>query len=84
MSMFSFGKRGCTFCGARVPARQAFRAPDRINGYVCRACFEQWERTGRRCAECATAVSGAQDVGAFFEARRLGHADCGGVRLFAA
>jgi hypothetical protein len=82
--MFGFGKRECTLCGARVPTRQSFRAPDRVNGFVCRACVEGWERAGRRCAECQTAVVGPQEVGAFFEQRGLGHADCGGVRLFAA
>jgi hypothetical protein len=82
--MFGFGKRQCTLCESRVPAREAFRAPDRVNGVVCRACFERWESAGRRCAECQTAVAGPQEVGAFFERRSLGHADCGGVRLFAA
>lgn len=82
--MFNFGKRQCTLCGTRVASKQVLRAPDRINGFVCRACFEQWERAGRRCAECETAVIAPQEVGAFFEHRTLGHADCGGVRLFAA
>lgn len=82
--MFGFLKRACVFCGTRVPVRHAFRAPDRANGVVCRTCFDQWERTGRRCAECQTAVTGMQEVGAFFERRALGHADCGGFRLFSA
>jgi hypothetical protein len=32
---------------------------------------------------CGTPVSGVQEVGAFVEQRMLGHADCGGLRLFA-
>lgn len=81
--MFGFGKKTCAFCGIQVPARQTLRAPDRKNESVCRSCYEQWERSGRRCAECQTTVHGLQEIGAFFERRALGHADCGGVRLFA-
>lgn len=81
--MFGLGKKICAFCGQPVPAKQALRAPDRANGFVCRTCYEQWERSGRTCVECRTRVVGVQDVGAFFEQRALGHADCGGARLFA-
>lgn len=81
--MFSLGKKICLLCGRPVPSKQAFRAPDRVNGFVCRACYEQWEHSGRTCAECRTRVVGVQEVGAFFEHHGLGHADCGGVKLFA-
>jgi predicted amidophosphoribosyltransferase len=81
--MFSLGKKICAFCGQPVPSKHALRAPDRTNGYVCRTCYEQWEHSGRTCVECRTHVAGVQDVGAFFEQRALGHADCGGVKLFA-
>jgi len=86
--MFGLGKKICVFCGQRVSAKQALHAPVRANGFVCRlfACrtsYEQWERSGRTCVECRTRVVGMQDVGAFFEQRALGHADCGGARLFA-
>jgi len=81
--MFGLGKKICAFCGQPVPAKRALRAPDRTNGFVCRTCYEQWERSGRTCVECRTRVVGMQDVGAFFEQRALGHADCGGARLFA-
>jgi len=81
--MFGLGKKICAFCGQRVSAKQTMRAPDRANGFVCRTCCEQWERSGRQCVECRTRVAGMQDVGAFFERAALGHADCGGVRLFA-
>lgn len=82
--MFGFLRRQCTFCGARVPAKQAFRVPDRLGAFVCRICVEQWEAAGRPCVGCHGAVSGPQEIGAFFEQRALGHADCGGLRLFAA
>jgi hypothetical protein len=82
--MFGFGKRKCTLCGNRVAAKQVFRAPDRLEAFVCRNCFERWEAAGRRCGGCHGAVAGPQDIGAFFEQRTLGHADCGGLRLFAA
>ena len=82
--MFGFGRRQCTLCGDRVPAKQVFRAPDRRDAFVCWKCIEHWEAAGRRCAGCQEAVAGPQDIGAFFEQRTLGHADCGGFRLFAA
>jgi hypothetical protein len=81
--MFGLGKKMCALCGQPVPSRQALRAPDRANGFVCRACYDQWDNLGRTCVECRTRVVGVQDVGAFFEQHALGHADCGGVKLFA-
>ncbi len=81
--MFGLGKKICALCSQPAPAKQAFRAPDRADGFVCRTCYERWERSGRTCVECRTRVVGMQDVGAFFEQRALGHADCGGARLFA-
>ena len=82
--MLGFRRRQCTFCGARVPAKQVFRAPDRLGAFVCWKCVEQWEASGRPCAGCHGPVRGPQEIGAFFEQRTLGHADCGGLRLFAA
>jgi hypothetical protein len=82
--MLGFEKRPCGLCGARTRVRGAYRAPDRLNAFVCCACFEAWQRAGRQCPECHTAVTGMQDIGAFFDHHALGHADCGALRLFAA
>jgi len=79
--MFTIFKKTCRLCG--TAAAKGFRVPDRINGFVCRACYEQWEAAGRTCSACATPVRGVQEVGAFFDERALGHADCGGLKLFA-
>jgi hypothetical protein len=81
--MFAIGKKSCTFCGQRVSRSHVWRAPDRRDGFVCSGCIARWEGGGRQCAECQTLVRGAQDVGAFFERRALGHADCGALKLSA-
>ncbi len=81
--MFGLGKRTCGLCGQRVSEKQAMRAPDRNGAFVCSGCYDRWRRDGRQCVECQTTVAGPQDVGAFFERRALGHADCGGMKLFA-
>ena len=78
--MLGFFKKTCTFCGGA--ATKGFRVPDRQHGFVCRGCYERWEGTGRKCSACETPVRGVQEVGAFFDQRALGHADCGGLRLF--
>lgn len=80
--MFGFGKKTCGFCGSQVPGRDAFRAPDRSGAFVCSTCHEMWDRGGRTCVQCQTRVQGAQEIGAFFDRRALGHADCGGLKLF--
>jgi len=81
--MFGLGKRICGLCGEKVSGQQALRAPDRNGAFVCKTCVGRWEHDGRRCVACETVVIGPQDVGAFFERRALGHADCGGMKLFA-
>ncbi|MBI1735494.1 MAG: hypothetical protein HYR51_10000 [Candidatus Rokubacteria bacterium] len=81
--MFVPGKKPCAFCGQRVSKSHAWRAPDRSDGLVCSACYARWEADGRACAECQTAVRHSQEVGAFFERRALGHADCGALKLLA-
>lgn len=80
--MLGFGRKTCSFCGARVSTKHMWRAPDRANGFVCRSCYERWARAGKPCGRCRNAVGGLQEVGAFFDRRTLGHADCGGLRLF--
>jgi hypothetical protein len=79
-AMLGIWKKRCTLCGA--VATKGFRAPDRLNGFVCKSCYERWESDGRKCAACETSVRGVQEVGAFFEQRALGHADCGALKLF--
>jgi hypothetical protein len=78
--MLGFWTKTCTLCGAA--AKKGFRTPERLNGFVCKACYESWEAAGRRCVACDTSVRGIQGVGAFFERQALGHADCGGLKLF--
>jgi hypothetical protein len=80
--MFGFGKVTCFFCDQRVPSWEALRGRGSKDTAVCRSCYEKWERGGRTCIACRTAVQGAQEVGAFFKPRpSFGHADCGGVLL---
>ena len=78
--MLGFWKKTCTFCGA--VATKGFRIPDRMDSFICKACYETWEAAGRKCVACDTSVRGIQEVGAFFEKRTLGHTDCGGLKLF--
>jgi tRNA(Ile2) C34 agmatinyltransferase TiaS len=79
--MFGLFRKSCAFCGGA--ASKGFRVPDLTKGFVCEACYRHWESAGRRCNACQTSVNGMQEVGAFVEQRTLGHADCGGLRLFA-
>jgi hypothetical protein len=79
--MLALFKKTCMFCNG--VAAKGFRVPDRLKGFVCGQCHQRWVSTGRKCAICGTPVSGVQEVGAFVEQRMLGHADCGGLRLFA-
>jgi hypothetical protein len=78
--MLGVWTKTCTFCGAA--GTKGFRIPDRLSSFVCKACYEAWEAAGRTCAACETSVKGSQEVGAFLERRTLGHADCGGLKLF--
>ena len=80
--MLGLGLKKCSFCGSRVSTKHAWRAPDHAKGYVCRMCYEGWARSGKRCGQCQRAVRGLETVGAFFDRRSLGHADCGGLRIF--
>jgi hypothetical protein len=82
--MFGLGKVTCEFCKLRVPRRQAPRGQDARRASVCDKCYGAWEKSGKKCGECKTDVRGMQDVGIFSDARRLGHADCGGARLLRA
>ena len=80
--MFGFGKKACSFCGQQAAAKQALRGRDWKDVTICRGCYEHWERTGRKCGECQTAVHGTQEVSAFLKPRQtFGHADCGGIRF---
>lgn len=81
--MFGLGGRSCRICG-REARKGAFRVPGHRGAFVCGLCYGAWEHSGRTCAKCGTVVHGPQEVGAFLEQRTLGHADCGGLRMFAA
>jgi hypothetical protein len=78
--MLGLFKKTCMFCDGT--AAKGFRVPDRKKGFVCGDCYQRWLSAGRKCTACETPVTGAQEVGAFVEQRTLGHADCGGLRLF--
>jgi len=80
--MLGLGLKKCSFCGARVATQDAWRAPDRAKGYVCRSCYETWARAGKKCDRCQRSVGSFQTVGAFFDQRALGHTECGGLRIF--
>jgi hypothetical protein len=80
--MFNWGKVTCAFCDRRVPRNEAMRPRDWKDFAVCTSCYGSWERAGRKCGACGTAVHGPQDVSVFEKPRRtFGHADCGGMRL---
>jgi hypothetical protein len=80
----SLGKVTCLFCQARVRRREARRAQPTKGAYVCGGCYARWDKAGRRCVACDTAVRGVQDVGLFADRKAFGHADCGGVRVLRA
>ena len=82
--MLGFRTKTCHICRSRVLARGGYRVPDRIDAFVCRRCYEAWERAGRTCAECHDQVRGPQPIGAFVDRRVLGHADCGALKMSAA
>jgi hypothetical protein len=72
----------CGVCSIWVPRAQARRTLRR--GFaVCHTCYERWNRSGRICAKCKSAVRRPQEAGLFVEVQALGHADCGGVLLAA-
>lgn len=77
-------RRTCAVCGSTASARGGRRARGRRAAFVCGACYARWERDGRPCGACGLPVRGTQEVGAFVEQRRLGHADCGGRKVSAA
>jgi hypothetical protein len=79
--MFGLGKVTCALCQSRAPKRDARRGQDAQGACVCGACYTQWEKTGRKCVECGTAVRGMQDVGIIVARKGIGHSDCGGARL---
>jgi hypothetical protein len=79
--MFGLGKIACVLCDRPVPKKEAFRLRDRNDTAVCAACRERWDREGRTCAACQTAVHGMQDVGVFLDRYTFGHADCGALQL---
>ena len=79
--MFGLGKVTCELCQSRVLKRHARRGQDARGACVCGACYTAWDKAGRKCVECGSAVRGMQDVGIFAARRGIGHSDCGGVRL---
>jgi hypothetical protein len=82
--MFGLGKVTCAFCNARVSRRSARRTQMDRSEYVCEGCYARWDTSGRKCSACDTRVSGMQDIGMFTAEKKLGHADCGGVRILRA
>ncbi len=79
--MFGFGKVPCVVCDRQVSQKDALRLRDRKDTIVCRNCFAQWDRDGRKCGRCESPVRGAQGIGLFSDRYRLGHEDCGAERL---
>ncbi len=80
--MFGFGKVPCVLCDRKVTRREAVRLLGRKDTAICQSCLTAWERNGRTCQGCATAVRGNQEVGVFLRGHRgFGHADCGADRL---
>jgi len=82
--MFGLGKITCAICHGQVSEEHALRGRHRRDVGACRACYEQWERSGSSCADCHLPVRGAQEFGVFADRRSFGHADCGAVWLVAA
>jgi len=81
--MFGFGKVTCTVCHAQIPQNQALRAKHKKDVGVCKGCYEQWERSGKPCADCHLPVRGSQEMGVFTDRGSFGHADCGAEWLAA-
>jgi hypothetical protein len=81
--MFGLGIVTCVVCRSQVPEKQAVRGRHRRNIGVCRPCYDNWERSGRSCADCHSPVRGAQEIGVFPDRQALGHVDCGAVWLAA-
>ena len=79
--MFGLGKVTCAVCRIRVAEKETLRGRHRKEVAVCRTCYDAWERSGKSCVDCSTAVRGAQEIGVFPERHALGHADCGAVWL---
>ena len=79
--MFRIGQTICVLCRTRIAARDVLRGRVSKGVIVCRSCFEEWERAGRRCVACDTPVHGGQDTGVFMHRPGFGHADCGAVWL---
>jgi hypothetical protein len=82
--MLFFTKKTCQICRSTARMRGGFRVPDRLDAFICNACYQAWERAGRTCAECHDPVRGPHEIGAFVDRRVLGHADCGALKMFAA
>jgi len=79
--MLRLGKVTCELCQSRAPKRHARRGQDAQGACVCGACYAQWEKAGRKCVACGTAVRGLQNVGIILARKGIGHSDCGGARL---
>jgi predicted amidophosphoribosyltransferase len=81
--MFGLSKVTCIVCRHEVSGNDAVRGRHRREIGVCRTCYDDWERSGRSCADCRVPVRGAQEVGVFPDRHAFGHADCGAVWLAA-
>jgi hypothetical protein len=73
----------CAVCSVAVPKAQARRTLERGSAFVCRTCYERWQRLGRICGKCHAAVDTPQPPGLFVGEGMLGHADCGASFLAA-
>ena len=79
--MFRIGQTVCVLCRTRIPNHEVLRGRVSKGVIVCRACFNEWEQAGRRCAACDTPVRGGQEAGVFMQRPGFGHADCGAIWL---
>lgn len=72
----------CQACNALMTvANRALRSPYKRGFGVCQACYEAWERRGRRCARCWYAVRDSLQLAFLAERKAFGHFDCGGALL---
>jgi hypothetical protein len=62
-------------------ADRAWRSPYERGFGVCQACYESWNRVGRRCPRCWAQVQVTQAPAFFPGLGRFGHFKCGGALL---
>lgn len=62
-------------------AQLGWRSPFARGFGVCRSCYAEWDRFGRRCPRCWAQVKATQRLGFFTHWKRFGHFDCGAALL---